>query len=74
MTSFQLKSIRVTFLLTENRKVLQMLLKLVMEETLEFKSTTRRNTLIVPTFDTKVTENLCSGWVFFSSDNFRLFH
>ena len=24
--------------------------------------------LIVPTFDTKVTEYLCSGWVFFSSD------
>ena len=28
---------------------------------------------IVPTFDTKVTEYLCSGWVFFSSDKFRLF-
>ena len=27
----------------------------------------------VPTFDTKVTEYLCSGWVFFSSDKFRLF-
>ena len=24
----------------------------------------------VPTFDTKVTEYLCSGWVFFSSDKF----
>ena len=30
--------------------------------------------LIVPTFDTKVTEYLCSGWVFFSSDKFRLFN
>ena len=29
---------------------------------------------IVPTFDTKVTEYLCSGWVFFSSDKFRLFN
>ena len=28
---------------------------------------------IVPTFDTKVTEYLCSGWVFFS-DIFRLFN
>ena len=31
------------------------------------------NSVIVPTFDTKVTEYLCSGWVFFSSDKFRLF-
>ena len=31
------------------------------------------STIIVPTFDTKVTEYLCSGWVFFSSDKFRLF-
>ena len=31
--------------------------------------------IIVPTFDTKVTEYLCSGWVFFlSSDKFRLFN
>ena len=30
--------------------------------------------LVVPTFDTKVTEYLCSGWVFFSSDKFRLFN
>ena len=30
-------------------------------------------TVIVPTFDTKVTKNLCSG-VFFSSDKFRLFN
>ena len=30
--------------------------------------------LIVPTFDTKVTEYLCSGWVFFSSDKFQLFN
>ena len=29
---------------------------------------------IVSTFDTKVTEYLCSGWVFFSSDKFRLFN
>ena len=29
--------------------------------------------LVVPTFDTKVTDYLCSGWVFFS-DNFRLFN
>ena len=29
---------------------------------------------IVPTFDTKVTEYLCSGWVIFSSDKFRLFN
>ena len=28
--------------------------------------------VFVPTFDTKVTEYLCSGWVFFSSDTFRL--
>ena len=26
--------------------------------------------LFVPTFDTKVTENLCSGWVFFLQTNF----
>ena len=26
--------------------------------------------LIVPTFDTKVTEYLCSGWVFFLQTNF----
>ena len=31
-------------------------------------------TVFVPTFDTKVTEYLCSGWVFFSSDKFRLFN
>ena len=30
--------------------------------------------LVVPTFETKVTEYLCSGWVFFSSDKFRLFN
>ena len=30
--------------------------------------------IIVPTFGTKVTEYLCSGWVFFSSDKFRLFN
>ena len=30
--------------------------------------------VIVPTFDTKVTEYLCSGRVFFSSDKFRLFN
>ena len=28
--------------------------------------------VFVPTFDTKVTEYVCSGWVFFSSDKFRL--
>ena len=27
---------------------------------------------IVPTFDTKVTEYLCSGWVFFLQTNFDL--
>ena len=27
-----------------------------------------------PSFATKVTEYLCSGWVFFSSDKFRLFN
>ena len=32
------------------------------------------SSLVVPTFDTKVTEYLCSGWVFFSSDKFRLFN
>ena len=32
------------------------------------------NVIVVPIFDTKVTEYLCSGWVFFSSDNFRLFN
>ena len=26
--------------------------------------------LVVPTFDTKVTEYLCSGWVFFLQTNF----
>ena len=31
------------------------------------------NKIIVPAFDTKVTEYLCSG-VFFSSDKFRLFN
>ena len=30
--------------------------------------------IIVPTFDTKVTEYLCSGGFFFSSDKFRLFN
>ena len=30
--------------------------------------------IIVPTFDMKVTEYLCSGWVFFSSDKFGLFN
>ena len=30
--------------------------------------------VFVPTFVTKVTEYLCSGWVFFSSDKFRLFN
>ena len=29
--------------------------------------------IFVPTFDTKETEYLCSGWVFFSSDKLRLF-
>ena len=29
---------------------------------------------IVLTFDTKVTKYLCSGWVFFSPDKFRLFN
>ena len=32
------------------------------------------SSLVVPTFDTKVTEYLCSGWVFFSLDKFRLFN
>ena len=31
------------------------------------------SSLVVPSFDTKVMEYLCSGWVFFSSDKFRLF-
>ena len=26
--------------------------------------------VIVQTFDTKITEYLCSGWILFSSDNF----
>ena len=30
--------------------------------------------IFAPTFYTKVTENLCSGRVFFSSDKFRLFN
>ena len=34
----------------------------------------RKKTLVVPTFVTKVTEYLCSGWVFFSSDKFRHFN
>ena len=29
-----------------------------------------RAVLFVPTFDTKVTEYLCSGWVFFLQTNF----
>ena len=32
------------------------------------------STLVVPTFDTKVTEYLCSGWVFLSSNKIRLFN
>ena len=32
------------------------------------------NVFFVPTFDTKVTEYLFSGWIFFSSDIFRLFN
>ena len=28
------------------------------------------SSLVVPTFDTKVTEYLCSGWVFFLQTNF----
>ena len=32
------------------------------------------SSLVFPTFDMKVTEYLCSGWVFFSSDKFRLFN
>ena len=31
------------------------------------------SSFVVPTFDTKVTEYFFSGWVFFSSDKFRLF-
>ena len=34
---------------------------------------TNTSSLVVPTFDTKITENLCSGG-FFSSDKFRLFY
>ena len=30
----------------------------------------RNDLFIVPTFDTKVTEYLCSGWVFFLQTNF----
>ena len=30
--------------------------------------------VFVPTFNTKVMEYLCLGWVFFSSDKFRLFN
>ena len=30
----------------------------------------KRLEVIVPTFDTKVTEYLCSGWVFFLQTNF----
>ena len=37
------------------------------------KSSNVRN-FFVSTFDTKVTECLCSRWVFFSSDKFRLFN
>ena len=29
---------------------------------------------VVPTFVTNIRENLCSGWVFLSSDNIRLFN
>ena len=40
------------------------------------QSRLRRDTsnLVVPTFDTKVTEYLCSGGFFFSPDKFRLFN
>ena len=31
------------------------------------------SSLVIPNFDTKVTEYLCSGWVLFSSEKFRLF-
>ena len=33
-----------------------------------------KSRVIVPTLDTKVTEYLCSGGFFFSSDKFRLFN
>ena len=35
------------------------------ETYMQFHHGKRHITLIVPTFDTKVTEYLCSGWVFF---------
>ena len=43
-------------------------------EVLKIERCTELLRIIVPTFDTKVTEYLCSGWVFFSSDKFRLFN
>ena len=42
------------------------------KNSINFKSR-KKQVFFVPTFDTKVTEYLCSGWVFFSSDKFRLF-
>ena len=39
-----------------------------------FERLLTEKSIIVPTFDTKVTEYLCSRWVFFSSDKFRLFN
>ena len=32
------------------------------------------SSLVFPSLDTKVKEYLCSGWVIFSSDKFRLFN
>ena len=53
---------------TDNRLFNKRLLKTEKLILMSFKD------IFVPTFDTKVTEYLCSGWVFFSSDKFRLFN
>ena len=46
--------------------------EIIRSNQLVIKLSSLETDIIVPTFDTKVTEYLCSGWVFFSSDKFRL--
>ena len=56
----------------EKSKVIQYA---TIEKVGQLKTNTKKLIIFfVPTFDTKVTEYLCSGWVFFSSDKFRIFN
>ena len=68
-----------SFLKKKKKKLLPLPLKIFqLRKLMNFKPLKFQKSFLieffVPTFDTKVTEYLCSGGFFFSSDKFRLFN